>query len=72
MAKTLNYKGKEIEVVEVDVLTANEPWNEYQLSDGRVLFIKTILVKVLHALHEKSPDGDHLYITNTSNVIKVS
>jgi hypothetical protein len=33
--KEIRYKGKDIGVGELDVLTSNEPWNEYQLSIGQ-------------------------------------
>lgn len=67
----INYQGKSIEVEEIDVLTEKELWNEYQLSNGDVLSIKLILIKVIKAYTEKSPDGLPLYIVRTQNVVKV-
>ena len=69
--KTLQYQGKEIEVVEVEVLTETERWNEYQLANGGVLAIKLVLVKVCKAVNEKNPDGTALYMVNSQNIVKV-
>ena len=33
----VRYQSRDIEVEEVEVVVANEPWNEYQLADGKVL-----------------------------------
>jgi hypothetical protein len=67
----IGFQGKEIEVVEVEPVNANEPWSEYQLADGVVLSIKTVLISVHKALSETNPDGTPLYLTKTHQVIKV-
>ncbi len=69
--KIINYQGKDIEVEEVEVLTSKEKWNEYQLADGSVLQTKTVLIKVARALHERTPEGDALYIAQSQNIVKV-
>jgi len=69
--KTLNYQGKEIEVIEVEPVTSNEVWNEYQLSDGKVLSIKTVLITTLKAVSEKDADGNSLYVVKTQQIVKV-
>jgi len=65
------YQGREVIAQEVDVLSASEPWCEYQLADGRVLSIKTVLISVSRAVTEKTPDGEPLYLTRTHQVVKV-
>ena len=67
----ITYQGKEIEVDEVEVLTEAERWNEYQLADGKVLLIKTILISVSRAKDEQTQDGASLYVAKTQQVIKV-
>jgi len=67
----LTYQGKQVEAEEVEVLTETERWNEYQLADGSVLSVKLVLIKVMKALDEKSPDGQALYMINSQNVVKV-
>lgn len=69
--KKIDYKGKEISVQEVEVITSNEPWNEYQLANGKLLAVKTILVEVAEAPDEKTTDGESLYLVKTQNIVKV-
>jgi len=63
------YRGRIIDVDDVDVLTEKESWNEYQLSDGSVLRIKTNLIRVQKARGEKSPDGTPLYLVRTNQIV---
>lgn len=67
----INYQGRQIDVDEVEVLTETERWNEYQLSDGKVLSVKTVLVKVARANSEVDKDGNKLYVVNTQQIVKV-
>ncbi len=66
------FMGREIEVQEVKVLTAYEPWSEYQLADGQVLSIKTVLISVSKAATERTSDGEPLYLTKTQAMVKVT
>lgn len=68
--KTINYQGRQIEVEELDVLNSNEHWNEYQLSDGTELSMRTVLVKVFRAINERNQEGEPLYITSSQNIVK--
>lgn len=67
----MQFQGKEIEVNEVEVVTANEPWSEYRLQDGKILCVKNVLIAVMKAVNEKSPEGEPLYITKNHNIVKV-
>jgi hypothetical protein len=69
--KHINYQGKSIDAEEIDVLTSNEKWNEYQLADGAELATKTVLIRVFKAIAEKTPDGEPLYIINSNSFVKV-
>jgi hypothetical protein len=67
----INYQGKQIEANEIEVITSNEGWNEYQLADGKVLKVKTVLISVCRASNEKDNDGQPLYLTKTSQIVRV-
>ena len=67
----INYQGKDIEVKEVEPVTAKEDWNEYRLLDGKVLMIKTVLIRACEAVDEKAPNGETLYVVNTQQIVKV-
>lgn len=67
----ITYQGQQIEAQEVEVLTSNEPWNEYQLGNGKLLRVKTVLIQVFRAVEGKSPQGEDLYIIQSQNIVKV-
>lgn len=70
--KNVNYQGRKIEAEELDVLTSNEYWNEYQLSDGSIISIKLVLTRVFKALHEHTAEGESLYMIQSQNIVKVN
>lgn len=70
MVKVL-YQGKQIDAEEVETTSSDEKWNTYKLSDGKWLSVKTILVRCLRAVDEKTPEGLPLYIVNTQTIVKV-
>ncbi len=65
----ITYQGKTIEVDRVDFLERKESWNEYQLTDGKVLRIKLIATTILKARTEVDQSGKPLYIIQSQNVI---
>ena len=67
----VKYQGRDIEATEVGVVMTSEPWNEYQLDDGKVLQIKTVLVDVMRAVDERGDGGMPLYLTKTHHLVKV-
>lgn len=66
----VKYEGKDIVADEVDVINGNEPWNEYQLANGDVLMIKTVLIRAMKGRDIKTPQGDSLYLVNTQCIVK--
>ena len=69
--KHIKYQGRSVDAQELDVVSSNERWNEYQLADGTELAIKLVLVKVFRAVNEKSSEGEPLYMVNSQNIVKV-
>ena len=69
--KHIKYQGRSVDAQELDVVSSNERWNEYQLADGTELAIKLVLVKVFRAVTEKSPEGEPMYMVNSQNIVKV-
>jgi len=67
----IDYQGRKIEATEVDPITSKEEWNEYRLKDGRILMIKTVLIKACEAVGEKMPDGGAIFAVNTQTIVKV-
>lgn len=67
----IDYQGKKIEVKEVEPVTSKEDWNEYRLTNGKILMIKTVLIRAFEAVSEKSPNGEALCVTHTQQIVKV-
>ncbi len=65
----VSYQGRMVDVEQVDFFERKEGWNEYQLTDGKVLRIKLICTRVFRATTEKDPQGNALYILLTQNVV---
>jgi hypothetical protein len=67
MKKVVDFQGKKVEGEAISFkLITPEQWNDYQLADGTVLRVKTILGGVVR-LPEFAPDGDPIYVITTQN-----
>lgn len=67
----VDFKGKQVEAIEVEVIRVNEPWTECQLADGAVLMYKDVIVAVCKLVDEKNPDGSSIYTFSTRRVVRV-
>jgi len=65
------YQGKEVEATEVEVVLSQEGWNEYQLSDGKVLLLKTVLTCIYKVDGLTDKDGSPVYQLQTHLVPRV-
>ena len=65
------YQGRQVEAEEVDFFTRKEDWNEYQLSDGTVIRMKTVVTDVLRLPGEVDPEGNPVYQVRSTNVLGV-
>ena len=65
------FNNEQVNVTEVDVLTAHEPWSEYQLSDGNVIKVKNVL-KIVYKIDGKTnPDGSPVYGCESQVVVSL-
>ncbi len=65
------YQGREVEATEIEFFTRKEEWNEYQLSDGKILKMKTVVTDVVRIDGEKTPEGDQVYSVRSANIVRV-
>ena len=65
----IEYQGKMIEVDRVDFMERKEGWNEYQLTDGKIVRIKLIVTTIVKARDEKDQAGNTLYIIQSQNIV---
>jgi hypothetical protein len=65
----VQYQGREVEGEAVDFLARKEDFNEYQLTDGKILRIKMVVTRIIRLKEEKAPDGNPIYLLQSQNVV---
>ena len=68
MKKKFNLGGQEVSGESVEFETEAESWNTYILHDGTKLKLKAVVTQVVR-LDAYKPDGDPVYLINSSNVV---
>jgi hypothetical protein len=63
------YQGRQVEGESVDFLTRKEDFNEYQLTDGKILKIKMVVTRIIRLNEERTPDGKPIYLIQSQNVV---
>jgi hypothetical protein len=70
--RTVDFQGRKVQGTEVGFDTMREEWNEYALSDGSTIKVKTVLTSVVRLNGEHDPQGDPVYlIRSNSHVVCV-
>jgi hypothetical protein len=67
--RKLKALGTEIDVIDVKVISSEEPLNVYKLEDGTTVRIKNVLVSLTKVAGQKLPDGSPVYLVTTSPVV---
>jgi hypothetical protein len=67
----IKYQNREVDATEVEVLTSAEHWNTFQLSNGKILMYKEVLVSVLLLEGEFNPDGSPVYQFQTHKIVRI-
>ena len=65
----VQYQGRQVEGESVDFLTRKEDFNEYQLTDGKILRIKIVVTRIIRLEEQKAPDGSPVYLIQSQNVV---
>ena len=65
----VQYQGRQVEGKSVEFLTRKEDFNEYQLTDGKILKIKMVVTRIIRLEEEKAPDGNPIYLIQSQNVV---
>jgi hypothetical protein len=65
----VQYQGRQVEGEPVDFLTRKEDFNEYQLTNGKILKIKMVVTRIIRLEEEKAPDGNPIYLIQSQNVV---
>ena len=71
MKRTIEFQGKKVEGEAISFkLITPEQYVNYQLQDGTILRVKSVLNTVIR-LPEFNPDGDPIYAINTQNHVVI-
>lgn len=65
----VQYQGRQVEGEPVDFLIRKEDFNEYQLTDGKILKIKMVVTRIIRLEEERAPDGNPIYLIQSQNVV---
>jgi hypothetical protein len=65
----VQYQGRQVEGESVEFLTRKEDFNEYQLTNGKILRIKMVVTRIIRLEEEKAPDGNPIYLIQSQNVV---
>jgi hypothetical protein len=70
--KIPNGQGGEVETTVMGFQTVGEHWNEYLLTDGTVITIKSVATEILRIDGQYDPKGDPVYLINSQNIVVAS
>jgi hypothetical protein len=63
---------RQVEAEQIDFEARAEPWATYELADGTVLKVRTILTNVMRIEGEYDQSGNPIYVVSSQNVIQAS
>lgn len=63
--------GKMRDAVSVEVKKTSEPWTEYELEDGSVLKLRSVLLDCTRVENEYDPEGNPIYLLRVNGVLNV-
>ncbi len=63
------YQGRQVEGKPVEFLARKEDFNEYQLTDGKILRIKMVVTRIIRLEAETAPDGSPVYLIQSQNIV---
>ena len=65
----MQYQGQEVIADVMEVIQDNEKWSEYQLKDGTVVRIKTVVLKIMKLRGIKDEQGNQSYAVNSKLIV---
>ena len=70
--KKLRFAGNDLNVFDVPIKKATEPFADYELEDGSILRVKSVVTSVLRLEAQNNPEnGNPIYIVQSTPVVSV-
>ncbi len=70
--KQVNFGGETVQATVMPFQASSENFNEYLVDDGTVIQIKLVVAEILRVDGAYDPQGNPLYLLNSTNVVSVS
>lgn len=70
--RQIDVGGKKVEATEMPVSNAAEYWNEYLLTDGSVVRLKTVVTEVFKVDGKFDAEGNPEYVLRSTQIVTVS
>ena len=67
--KKITLLGREVDVADVPIKSAAEPFSMYELEDGTTLRVKSVATSFVRVENEYNADGTPVYLVTTSPVV---
>jgi hypothetical protein len=63
---------RQVEAEQIDFEARAEPWASYELADGTVLKVRTLLTNVMRIEGEYDQSGNPVYVVSSQNVVQAN
>lgn len=67
----VNWRGEEVEAVDISFKSIREDWNEYQLADGTTLRMKLVMSDISRLEDKYDSDDNPIYVVKSGNILVV-
>ncbi len=64
----VDFEGKRVPADQLNFTSNAEPWTEYELEDGTVIRIKSVLAQVFRVVDQYLPNGEPVYVMQIGNL----
>lgn len=68
---TIDFRGRQVEALEVKFKAVREDWNEYDLEDGTTVRMKTVVSEVVRVPEQFDNEGNPVYVVKSTNLLVV-
>ena len=67
----INWRGKNVDALEVNFKDVREEWNIYRLEDGSEVKLKSVMTEIMRLQDEYDQEGNPIYIFKSTNIVNV-
>jgi hypothetical protein len=68
-SRSIQFAGVSIEVEDMDIVAAREQPSEYELKDGSIVKVRSVLTALMRVVGQTNADGTPIYLVNVTPVV---